>query len=74
MARQRLDDTQTAAVDRAAVIQAIVTFAKAQGYDFSPEELKTYQNEMHAIPDEQLDAATGGRLYAFPEGFEPMWR
>ena len=45
---------------KAAVAADLVSFAKAEGYDFSEKELADYANQPYPLGDDELDAVSGG--------------
>jgi predicted ribosomally synthesized peptide with nif11-like leader len=48
---------------KATSIRSLVEVAKAQGYDFSAQEVQDYvRAQGKELSDEQLDAVTGGRI------------
>lgn len=50
--------------DKEAVLaQVILPVAKGNGFDVTLEELKAYQPENGELPDEQLEAVSGGRSW-----------
>ncbi|MCL2084298.1 MAG: Nif11-like leader peptide family RiPP precursor [Oscillospiraceae bacterium] len=46
--------------DRAALAADFISFAKAEGYDFSEKDLADYTNQPYPLSDDELDAVSGG--------------
>ena len=45
---------------KAVLAADLISFAKAEGYDFSEKELAEYADQPHPIDDDELDAVAGG--------------
>ena len=75
----KLTETFGEQPDQAAATAAILAFAKAEGYDFTTDELAAYAETLPKpqagteLSDDEMNAVAGGMMGAGPQHYTPCW-